>query len=234
MYRAAVLLIAVLVIYEVPAASAEKSDPYYERALGEQATASLAQIFEWYARSAELGNAAAQYNVAMMYANGETVNVDYQQAAYWFGKAAAQEFPPALYRLGEMHYFGRGGLTRNLQRALGLFQAAAQRGDSDAQVNLAVLYGTGEGVTLDTGLARHWLGQARRVGHELALDYLHKLNSAPGGAFTAAQRQVFWDQQRLFWIEGAADYGVREAQEARRAMGGSGPRADGERSAGQD
>lgn len=234
MYRTAALLIAVLVVYAVPAAAAEKSDPYYERALREQATASLAQLFEWYARSAELGNTAAQYNVAMMYANGEGVNVDYQQAAYWFGKAAAQEFPPALYRLGEMYYFGRGGLAGNLQRAVGLFQAASERGDADAQVNLAVLYGTGEGVTLDTGLARHWLDQARRGGQELALDYLNELNSAPGGAFTAAQRQAFWDQQRLFWIDGAADYGVREAQEARKEMGGQGPRADAERSVGYD
>ena len=46
----------------------------------------------------------------MMYANGEAVNVDYQQSVYWFRKSADQRFAPAQLRLGELHYFGMGGL----------------------------------------------------------------------------------------------------------------------------
>ncbi len=35
-------------------------------------------------RSAEQGAAEAQYNLAIMYTNGQGVNQDYQQAANWY------------------------------------------------------------------------------------------------------------------------------------------------------
>ena len=196
------------------AAAAERPDSHYQRALQVQHTASLAELFTLYARSAEGGYAPAQYNVAMMYANGESVNVDYQQAAYWFGRSAAQGFAPAQYRLGEMYYFGRGGLIKDLKKALQLFESASDQGDPDAQVNLAVLLGSGEGVALDTGRALELLAQARQAGHELAAPYRGLLAAAPDTGFTPEQQAAYWDRQRLFWIEEAATYGVREAEEA--------------------
>ena len=51
----------------------EKADMYYRTAIQLQSTGNLEEVFELYARSAELGNAIAQYNLAMMYSNGESV-----------------------------------------------------------------------------------------------------------------------------------------------------------------
>ena len=208
-----ILSIACLGLPAYGLAAGGEADPY-ERALQVQDSASLEELFSLYARSAEMGNAIAQYNVAMMYCNGEAVNVDYQQAAYWFGQSAAQEFAPAQYRLGEMHYFGRGGLERNLAMALSLFTTASDNGDPDAQMNLAMLLGSGEGVPLDTERALEWMSRARRSGHEAAREYRRILEASPDGRFSAEERRVYWDQQRLFWIEEAAEYGVREAEEA--------------------
>ena len=216
-WRDVVIAIAVLwgaVADAAGTGKADPPDPWFERALQEQRTASLDRLFDLYARSAEQGNPVAQYNIAMMYANGEAVNVDYQQAAYWFGKAASQALPAAQYRLGEMYLFGRGGLIKNINKAIELFEKASENGDADAQVNLAMMLATGDGVALDTARARYWLAQAIDGGHAAAADYLRLLQGAPSGRFTERQRMAFWDQQRTFWIDEAAKYGVREAEEA--------------------
>ena len=89
-----------VMFHAIPALADKKADKLYERAVRQHGTASMEQIFSLYARAAEAGHAAAQYNVAMMYSNGEAVNVDYQQAVIWFQKSSDQNFAPAKFRLG--------------------------------------------------------------------------------------------------------------------------------------
>ncbi len=183
----------------------EIADDYYNSAIKLPGSAGLEEVFDLYARSAELGNAIAQYNLAMMYSNGESVYVDYQQAVYWFKKSAQQEFAPAQYRLGEMYYFEKGGLPRDLGKAVELFKKAAEQHDPDALMNLAMLFGTGEGVPHDTEKALFWINQAHKSGNESALEYQKILTTSVDGQFTE-------DQQTRFWIEKAAELGIREAQ----------------------
>ena len=185
--------------------STEIADDYYRSAIQMPRSANLVDVFEKYARSAELGNAIAQYNLAMMYSNGESVYVDYQQAVYWFRKSADQKFAPAEYRLGEMYYFEKGRLPRDLDKAIELFERAAKQRDPDALMNLAMLAGTGEGMPHDTGKAISLIEQAHNSGNVSALDYRAMLTDSTDGRFTA-------DQQRRFWIEKAAELGIREAQ----------------------
>ena len=44
----------------------------------------------WYRKAAEQGDAAAQFNLGVMYANGEGVPEDYVKAYAWMNLAAAQ------------------------------------------------------------------------------------------------------------------------------------------------
>lgn len=185
--------------------STEIADDYYKSAIQMPRSANLVEVFEKYARSAELGNAIAQYNLAMMYSNGESVYVDYQQAVYWFRKSATQKFAPAEYRLGEMYYFEKGGLPRDLDEAIELFERAAKQRDPDALMDLAMLAGTGEGMPHDTGKALSLIEQAHNSGNVSALDYRDMLTASADGKFSA-------DQQKRFWIEKAAELGIREAQ----------------------
>ena len=164
-------------------------------------------MFNLYARSAELGHTVAQYNLAMMYSNGESVYVDYQQAVYWFRKSASHNFPPAQYRLGEMYYFEKGGLPRDLDKAVALFTLASDLNDPDAQLNLAMLNATGEGLPLDTEKALFWMTQAYKGGNDTALEYKFMLLDSQDQRFTT-------DQQKRFWIEKAAELGIKEAQQA--------------------
>jgi TPR repeat protein len=196
-----------LILFANAGFTGEKADMYYNNAIRLNGPADLDRVFELYARSAELGNAIAQYNLAMMYSNGESVYVDYQQAVYWFTKSAGQKFPPAQYRLGELYYFEKDGLPRDLDEAIALFNKAAEQNDPDAQMNLAMLRGTGEGLSKDTEKALFWLTQANKGGHESALYYHKILLASKDGKFTE-------DQQKRYWIEKAAELGILEAQVA--------------------
>jgi TPR repeat protein len=185
----------------------EEAETYYQNAIRQTGQASLEEVFGLYARAAELGHPIAQYNLAMMYSNGESVYVDYQQAVYWFRKSAQQKFAPAQYRLGEMYYFAKGGLPRDLNEAVRLFRKAAEQNDPDAQMNLAMLYGSGEGLPLDTDRAIYWTERAHAGGLNMEIDYREMLRNSVSGRFTASQ-------QERYWLEKAAELGIREAQQA--------------------
>jgi TPR repeat protein len=194
----------------------DQANIYYKNAIELLGSTQLEEVFGLYARSAELGNPVAQYNLAMMYSNGESVYVDYQQAVYWFRKSARQTFAPAQYRLGELYYFEKGGLPRDLEKAITLFKQAAKQKDVDAQMNLAMLAGTGEGLPYDKEEALSWLLKARMGGNPMAHDYQKMLMASETGKFTT-------EQQNQFWTEKAAELGIREAQEAlKSAQSGAG------------
>lgn len=205
------LLLASLVFFTTSVYSNEKADMYYSSAIKLNDVYHQKEVFDLYARSAELGHIVAQYNLAMMYSNGESVFVDYQQAVYWFRKSASQGFPPAQYRLGELYYFEKGGLPKDLGKAVALFRQAAELKDPDAQLNLAMLHATGDGLPLDTEKALHWMTQAYRGGNDTALEYKHMLTDSEDKRFTT-------NQQDRFWIEKAAELGIKEAQQALRIL----------------
>jgi TPR repeat protein len=57
---------------------------------------------------AEQGDAVAQFNLGLMYANGQGVPQDYKEALKWFRKAAEQGVASAQHNLGVMYAFGQG------------------------------------------------------------------------------------------------------------------------------
>ena len=61
-----------------------------------------------YTKAAKAGDARAQYNLGVMYDNGQGVTQDYQQAVRWYTKAAEAGIPRAQYNLGVMYDNGQG------------------------------------------------------------------------------------------------------------------------------
>ena len=59
-------------------------------------------------QAAAQGNVAAQFNLGVMYENGQGVRQDYVQAVQWYRKASEQGDAQAQYNLGLMYYDGRG------------------------------------------------------------------------------------------------------------------------------
>ena len=57
---------------------------------------------------ASKGDTKAQYNLGVMYANGQDVVKDYKKAFEWFEKSASKEDIDAQYNLGYMYTNGYG------------------------------------------------------------------------------------------------------------------------------
>ena len=81
---------------------------------------------------AEQGHADAQYNLGVMYNNGQGVTQDYAEAMRWFRKAAEQGWAEAQYNLGVMYNNGQG-VTQDYVQAAKWYRKAAEQGLADAQ-----------------------------------------------------------------------------------------------------
>ena len=80
----------------------------------------------------------AQYNLGAMYATGEGVNQDYNEAVEWFRKAAAHGHAAAQYNLGVMYDDGTG-VVQDRKEAAQWYQLAAVQDHADAQHNLDIM-----------------------------------------------------------------------------------------------
>ena len=78
----------------------------------------------WFSAAAQRGDAAAQYNLANLYANGLVSPHGAAQAVYWYRKAAEQGYAPAERSLGE-HYLDGDGVKRDAARGQRWLQRAA-------------------------------------------------------------------------------------------------------------
>lgn len=94
---------------------------------------------------AEQGDSYAQYNLGIMYDNGQGIAQNYTQALYWYNKAAEQGHASAQFNLGSMYSNGQG-VPQNYTQAIFWYKKAAEQGDAVAQYNLALMYAKGQGV----------------------------------------------------------------------------------------
>ncbi|MCB1986450.1 MAG: sel1 repeat family protein [Burkholderiales bacterium] len=92
----------------------------------------------WFYRSAEQGYADAQFNLGLMYANGEGVEQDMQEAVELFKKAAEQGHVDAQNNLGALYFMGEG-VERDEDKAIAWFEKAAAQGNEEAKANLEAI-----------------------------------------------------------------------------------------------
>jgi localization factor PodJL len=110
---------------------------------------------------AEAGDAAAQFKLAVHYAEGGAGPRNYEQAAQWYEKAAQQGLAVAEYRLGSLYEKGLG-VGKDMQRAKDLYQRAAEKGNIRAMHNLGVL--AAEDGKPNYTSAALWFGKAAEYG----------------------------------------------------------------------
>ena len=137
---------------------------------------------------AEQGDADAQFNLGVMYANGEGVPQDYKTAVKWYTLSAQQGQANAQNNLGVMYANGRG-VSQDYKSAVKWHTLAAEQGVASAQNNLGNMYSLGTGVIQDKVYAHMWANLAgsngSKKGRELRDFVAERMTTAQ---ITEAQR----------------------------------------------
>jgi uncharacterized protein len=85
---------------------------------------SSAFSFAMFTKAANQGIAMAQFNLGVMYYEGQGVPQDYKQAVFWYRKASDQALATAQYNLG-LSYFKGEGVPQDYVEAHKWFNIAA-------------------------------------------------------------------------------------------------------------
>ena len=116
---------------------------------------------------AELGDAFAQHDLAVMYEEGKGVAQDYEEAVKWYGLAAKQGHALSQNTLGLMYDVG-AGVTQDYKEAVKWYRLAAEQQNANAQYNIGLMYENGLGVAQDYEEAVKWYRLAAEQGNEKA------------------------------------------------------------------
>ena len=114
---------------------------------------------------AEQGNSDAQYNLGLMYENGDGVARDDTEALKWYRLSADLGDAKAQYKLGLMYNNGKG-VPQDYKEAVKWYTLSVEQGDADAQNNFGFLYSNGHGVLQDYVRAHMWYNIAASNGSE--------------------------------------------------------------------
>jgi localization factor PodJL len=157
--------------------------------------------------AAEAGDAAAEYEIGLRYAEGRGVTVNASEAARWLELAAKQGLAMAQFRLAGFYEKGVG-LKKDIETARRLYKAAAEQGNAKAMHNLAVLYAEGAAVKPDYRTAAQWFRLAADHGvadsqYNLAVLYARGIG---------VDRNLV---ESYKWFALAADQGDQEAAKKR-------------------
>ena len=83
---------------------------------------------DWYTRSAEQGDALAQYNLAVMYYEGRGVAQDMEASFAWFKRSAEQGDSDAQMQLGTMYKHGIG-VEADAEKSFKWYRKSALQGN---------------------------------------------------------------------------------------------------------
>ena len=123
MKKLTILLLSIFISFSSYADFQDGRDAYIK---GDYKTA----FIEWQPL-AEQGHAKAQYNLGLMYDNGEGVLKDDKEAVKWYRKAAEQGHAKAQYNLGVM-YINGDGVLKDLSKAKYWTKKSYENPDADA------------------------------------------------------------------------------------------------------
>jgi TPR repeat protein len=138
----------VLTVIVAVAQLAAPAGPAADREL----TRALAEVRE---RAAK-GDVVAQFSLGSILYYGAD---DTAQAIEWFRKAAAQQYPPAEFQVGQLYDFGFG-VAQSDGEALSWYRRAAGHGHAAAERAIGDFYQKGRGVTADATEASRWYRRA--------------------------------------------------------------------------
>jgi len=121
---------------------------------------------------ANSGDAAAEFQVANAYQQGDIVPRDFVQAAAWFLKSANQGYIQAQYKLGLLYQQKESGIVKDDAQAAAWLRKAADQGDAPSQAALGLCYTKGTGVPQDNAQAAAWFQKGAAQNDPKAMEGL--------------------------------------------------------------
>ncbi|MFZ5522526.1 MAG: tetratricopeptide repeat protein [Pseudomonadota bacterium] len=109
-------------------------------------------------------NPQAQYNLGIMYQEGQGVPQDYEEAIKWYRMATEQGEANAQSMLGVSHDKGQS-VAQDYEDAIVWYRTVAEQGNASAQLNLGAMYHLGHGVIQDNVRAHMWSNLAAASGN---------------------------------------------------------------------
>jgi localization factor PodJL len=157
------------------------------------------------------GDAAAQYEVGMRFAEGRGVARDPEKAVLWMARAAEQGLPPAQYRFANLTEKGIG-TAKDIGAARSMYEQAAAAGNVQAMHNLGVIYAEGGLGQPDMAVASVWFRKAAEYGvkdsqYNLAILYARGISVSQDLA------------ESFLWFSLAAKQGDKDAESKRDQVG---------------
>lgn len=185
-------------------------EPVYQQGLALKRDGASDRAAVRFHEAAEAGHAAASYELAEAYWQGDGVARDDKAATKWLTTAADRGEPRAQYLLGAAYYGGLG-VEQDDGLALYWLGEAATRGHDRAQFMLAEAFANGRGVEADMAWAARWYGKAARQGHTRA-QLVYGLLLAKGRGLPGEPVQGYT------WLTIAARNGQADAEPARTGL----------------
>jgi hypothetical protein len=199
-------LIALLLCCGLPLAAEAQTLTEAKTAIDARDYAKAAQIYQALAAQ---GDAKAQYNLGLMYASGEGVAADQQQALKWFRQAAEQGLAEAQYRLGVI-YFRNDIVPIDYEEAIQWYRRAAEQGHAQSQLNLGVIYFGGAVVPQDYTEAVRWYERAAAQGNTEAQYNLGNMYLRADGVPQDLARGHVWVQLSTLGLPAGPQRAKRE------------------------
>ena len=144
---------------------------------------------------AEEGDRRAQTMLGIAFADAPVQQRNYELAAEWLNRAAAQDQRDAQWRLAGLYYRGRG-VRRDLEEALFWYEEAARNGHIESRTTLGDMYRDGIGTPVDLVRAYQWYNLGA-IESQKALEERDKLRRLikPAQLLEAEMRSIEWLQQ---------------------------------------
>jgi len=124
---------------------------------------------EYYLKAANMGDARAQCNYAIMCKNGKGVKKNSSESIIWLHKSAENGYYRAQALLAEM-YLNGDGVYKDVDKAVELYVKAADNGSPIAAYTLAMMFLEGKDVERNEKFGRQMLDRAVELGYSKA-DY---------------------------------------------------------------
>ena len=126
---------------------------------------------------ANAGDAREQFNVGIMYLNGQGTPIDAPRAFEWVKKSADKGYIKAKFKLGYFYLKGIG-VEKNLKKAEALLRETAFKKHPSAQFYMAHLYIKGLYLDKNYRKAMIWLKRAKKNGYWKAEDEIKRLQAS--------------------------------------------------------